>query len=707
MFKVFGSRALTVMRTRIGRAANPGFLHPSPLARTVLSRRPMIQPIRKLLIANRGEIACRIARTARAHGIATVAVHSDADARALHVAACDEAIHIGDEGHGKTPYLDTTALLVAAKRAGADAVHPGYGFLAETATFAAAVQQAGLVWVGPPPEVMTALGRKDAAKALARSLGVPVVPGFEVAAVNQDRNRDIGYPVLVKAVAGGGGRGMRIVRQPEDLDRALDIAGKEALAAFGDGTLLVEQYVAHGRHVEVQILADAHGHVIHLGERECSLQRRHQKILEETPCPVLDAETRAAITGAAVRLAQGVGYVNAGTVEFLYDEATRNFYFLEVNTRIQVEHPVTELVTGFDLVAWQLWVAQGMPLTVHQSDVQSRGHAVEVRLCAEDPRQAYAPQSGLVTAWQPASGEGVRIDHGLHPRDQVPVHYDALLAKVIAWAPNRAMALHRLDRALQGTVVHGLRTNREFLIDLVRQPDVVASRVHTHWLDDHPPAPHDPAVPDAVLVAAATWLHADALQHRFRSNPHRPDVTVLGAALGHLGPPWQVHVALQHLGSARFAWGVARDPDPLLWRVPALQGELHVIEHGDGLLTIDLDGVRQRWRVTAANGAIWLQAPDGIAWALCEGTLLPIPNVDAADAGSVVAASAAVVAEVHVQAGAAVVQGDPLVSLEAMKMLTVLRAPHAGVVKSVYVMKGDQVAAGKALVDLESQEQAA
>ncbi|MSP91240.1 MAG: ATP-grasp domain-containing protein [Myxococcales bacterium] len=681
-----------------------------------------MRTIRRLLIANRGEIACRIARTARAHGIVAIAVHTDVDAGALHVTACDEAIAIGSEGSGRSPYLDSAALIDAAGRMRADAIHPGYGFLSERAEFATAVLEAGLLWVGPPPEVMSALGRKDGAKALAREAGVPTVPGFEVTGrqtvhssgpldpggVGEGQVQDVaalaarvGYPVLVKAVAGGGGRGMRVVERADDLSAALQLASQEALAAFGDGALLVEKYVERGRHVEVQILADSHGHVVHLGERECSLQRRHQKVLEETPCPVLDAEMREAITAAALRLARAVGYVSAGTVEFLYDAATRNFWFLEVNTRIQVEHPVTECVTGLDLVAWQVAIAQGLPLTLRQADIPFRGHAVEVRLCAEDPRDRYAPQAGPVHFWRAPAGEGIRVDHGLHPRDVVPLHYDSLLAKVVAWAPTRAMALHRLQRALRHTRLAGVRSNRAFLLDLLHHRDVFHADLTTRWLDQHPPAADDPAVPDAALLAAALWRHGSALQRRFRSNPHRPDVTVLLPGPGHRGPAWTAHVALFARGHGRFGWGVARAPDPLLTLAPALTGEATLQAVTADHVALVVDGRRLHFDITVHGDVLWLQDDDGADWCVGEGTLLPQPRKAAVAEGSILAPGESVVTAVHVAAGARVSEGDPLVALEAMKMLTVLRAPFDGVVRAVLAARGDHVRAGAALVDLD------
>jgi acetyl/propionyl-CoA carboxylase alpha subunit len=660
-------------------------------------------------------------------------------------------VALGPDQHA--PYLDIARILEAARRTGADAIHPGYGFLSERAEFAEAVLDAGLTWVGPPPEVMAALGRKDAAKALARSLGVPVVPGFELArdaldpvaeapmepeesddpqqraraTLDEARRRDealarerqrsltgdeswargtasladalhladaIGFPVLIKAVAGGGGRGMRTVQRLEDLTEALHLAAREAREVFGDPALLVEKYIEQGRHVEVQILADAHGTVLAIGERECSIQRRHQKLIEESPSPGLPPGQRKALWESAVRLASGVAYVSAGTVEFLVDDQTGDFYFLEVNTRIQVEHPVTELVTGLDLVAWQLHIAAGRPLTLTPADALPKGHAIEARLCAEDPVRDFLPQSGPIVRWQPPVGTGVRVDHGLHASDHVGVRYDPMLAKIIAWGVDRATATARLTSALQATVLHGLVSNRQYLLDMLNEPGFAAGQTTTAFVAQHPPRPAPPA-PDATLVAAALWLHARGLQRRFRNHPSRADVTVLHAGAD------LVHVALAFTAGSRFQWGISRAPDPLLWDVPPLAGEVTLVERAATAVVLELDGHRRRWEVTQAGDGLWLQDDAGIEVHLREGTLLPLPQPPVPTAGSVLAPGPALVSAVHVEPGQTVAADAPLVTLEAMKMLTVLRAPLASVVLAVLAAKGDAVAAGMALVELE------
>jgi len=443
---------------------------------------------RKVLVANRGEIAVRVIRTLRALGVASVAVYSDADAAAAHVRAADEAVRIGQAAASES-YLNIDAIVAAAVAAGAEAVHPGYGFLAENARFARACADAGLVFVGPPPAAIESMGDKIAAKAVVSAAGVPVVPGAGAAGMPDEELinslNDRWFPVLIKPSAGGGGKGMRVVASRAELPDALAAARRTAVAAFGDGTLLVERYVPAPRHIEIQVLADAHGHVIHLGERECSLQRRHQKIIEEAPSPLLSAAQRAAMGSAAVSAARSVGYVGAGTVEFIVaGDSPDDFFFMEMNTRLQVEHPVTELVYGLDLVEWQLRVAAGEALPVDSGpfgggDPPMNGHAVEARVYAEDPSRGFLPTGGVVLEARLPAGAGVRVDSGIAPGVTVTSDYDPMLAKVAAWGPDRATALRRLDAALAETAVLGVTTNVAFLRDLLSDPDVLAGRLDT------------------------------------------------------------------------------------------------------------------------------------------------------------------------------------------------------------------------------------
>jgi acetyl-CoA/propionyl-CoA carboxylase biotin carboxyl carrier protein len=442
--------------------------------------------ITKILIANRGEVALRVIRTARAMGIRTVAVYSDADRGAAHVLAADEAARLGVPGEDSSPpaesYLNIGAILQAAKESGADAVHPGYGFLSERAEFARACAESGLVFIGPSPGVIGLMGRKDAARRVALGADVPVLPDYRPDAA------DIRFPVLVKAAAGGGGKGMRVVRTAAELPAALAAAGREAQSAFGDGTLLVERYVEHGRHIEVQILADVHGNVLHLGERDCSVQRRHQKVVEESPAPTVSQALRERLTVAAVRLAAEVGYVNAGTVEFLV--AGEEFFLLEMNTRLQVEHSVTELVTGLDLVELQIRVARGEALPLRQEDVGPRGHAMEVRVYAEDPEQGFLPQAGQagVVSW-PA---GARVDSALRDFDVVSPWYDPMIAKITAHGPDREAARHALLAALADTRVDALTTNLRFLRTLLGSAQFADGAIDAAWLDRHPDHPFQP-----------------------------------------------------------------------------------------------------------------------------------------------------------------------------------------------------------------------
>jgi 3-methylcrotonyl-CoA carboxylase alpha subunit len=487
--------------------------------------------IRSLLIANRGEIACRVARTARAMGIRTIAVFSEADAEALHVRACDEAWPIGPAAAAQS-YLRGEAILDVARRAGADAVHPGYGFLSENAGFAAACEAAGVVFVGPPVAAIEAMGSKAGAKALMDKAGVPLVPGYHGADQSPARLAEaaaaIGFPVLLKASAGGGGKGMRVVRSAEELTAAAESARREGEASFGDGRLIVEKYLERPRHIEIQVFADRHGNTLHLFERDCSAQRRHQKILEEAPAPDLDPATRAAMGQAAVAAARAVGYVGAGTVEFILD-AAGTFHFMEMNTRLQVEHPVTELITGLDLVEWQLRVAAGEMLPLRQEDLAIRGHAVEVRLYAEDPARDFRPQTGTLTRLRLPEGEGLRVDSGVEEGGVVSVHYDPMIAKLIAHGGDRREALARLAAALGRTEVVGVTTNAGFLKRLLEHPAVVAGPIDTGFvgraIDELAPTGEAASAEVLALAGFAEMLALDAAAKASAAktaDPHSP-----------------------------------------------------------------------------------------------------------------------------------------------------------------------------------------
>jgi acetyl-CoA carboxylase biotin carboxylase subunit len=460
--------------------------------------------LRRCLIANRGEIAVRLIRACREGGIEAVAVYSDADAGALHVRLADRAVHLGGSAPADS-YLHIGRLIDAARQTACDCVHPGYGFMSESAAFAAAVIDAGLIWIGPRPDAIAAMGDKLDARRRMIAAGVPVAPGGEIPPGGALPS-DLTYPVMVKAAGGGGGRGIRIVHTPDDLAEAVESAQREAEHAFGDGRVFVERYIAPGRHIEVQILADAHGAVIHLGERECSAQRRHQKVIEESPSPLIDMAARARIGAAAVEAARAVGYVSAGTVEFIADGAG-NFYFLEMNTRLQVEHPVTECATGLDIVQAQFRIAAGEPLRLTQDDVHLRGHAIEARLYAEDPDADFAPQPGRAAVFRPPVMPGVRVDAGIESGDAIPHQYDPLIAKIIAYDRTRDGAIRRLDMALRETVILGVTTNRDFLRRLIRHEAFAAGEIDTGFIERSMDAliadQVDPETLDRALIAAA------------------------------------------------------------------------------------------------------------------------------------------------------------------------------------------------------------
>ncbi len=461
----------------------------------------------KILIANRGEIAVRVIRACRELGIRTVAVYSEADQQALHVRLADEAIAIGPAPASES-YLDSERILQAAHASRAQAIHPGYGFLSENARFAQVVQARGLVFIGPSPEAIQAMGDKAAARAVAERAGVPVVPGYQgqdsEAALVQAAH-EIGLPVLVKAAAGGGGKGMRVVRQADELVEAIGAARREAQHAFGDQRLIVERYIQHAHHVEFQVLGDQHGTMLHLFERECSVQRRHQKIIEESPSPLLDPALREAMGAAAVAAARAAGYTNAGTVEFIVDPQTRQFYFLEMNTRLQVEHPITELVTGLDLVHWQIRIAAGEKLPFNQTDLRQRGHAIECRLYAEDPAQGFLPATGKLLRFVEPKGPGIRVDAGVTSGDEITIHYDPMIAKLVVSAEERPAAIARMQSALSETVLLGLTSNLRFLQDVLAEPDFQAGRAYTTWVESQFEGWQHPQceLPPEVLIAAA------------------------------------------------------------------------------------------------------------------------------------------------------------------------------------------------------------
>ncbi|MFZ2872698.1 acetyl/propionyl/methylcrotonyl-CoA carboxylase subunit alpha [Zavarzinia compransoris] len=648
----------------------------------------------KILIANRGEIACRVIDTARRMGIATVAVYSDADSNARHRALADEAVHIGPAPAAES-YLKGERIIEAALATGAQAIHPGYGFLSENPGFVEAVEAAGLVFIGPSPASIRAMGLKDAAKALMIEAGVPVVPGYhgerqdaDFLAAEADK---IGYPVLIKARAGGGGKGMRLVEKPADFAAALEGAQREGRASFGDGAVLIERYVTSPRHIEVQVFGDRFGTVVHLYERDCSLQRRHQKVIEEAPAPGMTAELRAAMTAAAVKAAKAVSYHNAGTIEFIVDGSgplrPDGFWFMEMNTRLQVEHPVTEAITGLDLVEWQLRVAAGEPLPLTQDEIPLNGHAFEARLYAEDPGKGFLPAPGPLL--HVAFPETARIDTGVRAGDRISAHYDPMIAKLTAQGPSRADALFRLRRALAATHVAGTATNLSLLQALCRDTDFAVGKMDTGLIGRKQEALTAAAPPDdaAILFAAMTALDLDPARPQFGfrlwgtgtvrvefvsgDDLVARDLRLLGAG----------QIAVEDGGCSTVFEAVAVGPDGLRARQGGRNLDAKVAHVGDAVSLL-LDG-----RISD--------------FALIDP--LAVEHTGGAAENRIVAPMTGVVRSVPVTAGSTVAKGDILVVMEAMKMEHSLRAAADGVVEAVHCTVGDTVDDGTLLVDFAPQ----
>ena len=700
----------------------------------------------KILIANRGEIACRIIRTARQLGIRAVAVYSDADTHAQHVRQADESVHIGPSP-ARESYLSGEKIIAAAIATGAKAIHPGYGFLSENPDFVDAVEKAGLVFVGPSASSIRAMGLKDAAKRLMEDAGVPVVPGYhgdtQDAAFLEGEADRIGYPVLIKASAGGGGKGMRRVERAEDFAAALESCRREAKSSFGDDKVLIEKYISSPRHIEVQVFGDSHGHIVHLFERDCSLQRRHQKVIEEAPAPGMSEDVRAAMTGAAVKAAAAVNYKGAGTIEFIADGSgplrPDGFWFMEMNTRLQVEHPVTEAITGFDLVEWQLRVASGEPLPVTQDDIRIHGHAVEARLYAEDPAEGFLPQAGRIDHLTFGAGEGVRIDGGVVGGDAVSPFYDPMIAKVIAHGPTRDVGLDRLGAALGGTHIAGLATNRDFLRALSKDEIFRAGRMDTGLIERHldlllrkselsqeaifaavfaaleinPAAPHAGFRHWGEAAQRVVFLHdGERLERRLVSDGKEyrlvggaEEATFSQVNMECAAPP---SVASRHLPLKGGEWEQAAAARP----ISPLEGEMPGRAEGGAKPAALTISARSERNGASANLAARVvvnptRAGKSISVLLDGETFVflhpdPLVGADAAhgSSGDILAPMTGVVRLIEVKAGDTVKAGDRLLVMEAMKMEHTLKAPRDGVVETVFASEGGQAEGGAVLVKL-------
>ncbi|MGB3448344.1 MAG: acetyl-CoA carboxylase biotin carboxylase subunit [Xanthobacteraceae bacterium] len=657
---------------------------------------------RTLLIANRGEIACRVIRTAKAMGLRTVAVYSEADADAVHVAMADDAVQLGP-ARARDSYLNIERVLAAAKQSSAEAIHPGYGFLSENAEFAQACADANLVFVGPTAAMMTAMGSKSGSKLLMEKAGVPLVPGYHgeaqddaTLAAAADK---AGYPVLVKASAGGGGRGMRVVRAASELTAALESARREAKAAFGDDRMLIEKYVQNPRHIEVQIVGDSHGNLLSLFERECTLQRRHQKVIEEAPSPTLNAGQREKVCEAARKAAGAVNYVGAGTIEFVSDG--KEVFFIEMNTRLQVEHPVTELISGVDLVEWQLRVAFGEKLPMTQDQLKLNGHAIEARVYAENPDKNFMPSVGRIKTWRtPEEVGGLRIDAGYRQGSNVSPHYDAMLAKVIAWAPTRDVAIDRLNRGLEETDVRGVVTNIPFLSSLITHPDVRKNKIDTGFIERHlkdltpqPPAPGPlelAAAVAAILTREREAMHAD-VQSPWQTDGWMPVGQRHRIFIFKQGPGTELTIARRYGGGASALEIDGRDI------AFAFNAE------GDSAFAVSLDGARSHAVAVLDRRDVYVRTRNGrfeFTWAD------PFSGDDDEHVGEdrIVAPLPGTVVALLAKEGETLEKGAPILTLEVMKMEQTLRAPFSGVLKHINCKVGDIVQEGVELAEIEPTE---
>ena len=656
-----------------------------------------------LLVANRGEIAVRVMRTAKAMGLKTVAVYSEADATAQHVREADQSVCIGPAPVADS-YLQMDAILDAAERTGADCIHPGYGFLSENQAFASACEAKGIEFIGPPNAAIEVMGDKARAKRAMIDAGVPCVPGYQgddqaVSTLVAEAEK-IGLPVMVKAAAGGGGRGMRLVHELSELETAIDMAQSEAQNAFGSSELIIEKAVMRPRHVEIQVFADKAGHTVYLGERDCSIQRRHQKVVEEAPCPVMTPELRAAMGQSAVEAARAVNYVGAGTVEFLLDEAGE-FYFLEMNTRLQVEHPVTEMVTGYDLVEWQIRVARGEDLPAQQEDIELFGHAIEVRLYAEDPASGFLPSTGPIKLFTQPQGPGIRVDAGVETGDEVTPFYDAMVAKLITYGDTREDARLTMRSALQDTALFGPENNRDFLIDVIDQAEFISGAATTAFIADNYGDAFTPAE-----VSSADLASTGAIQHVLAMETHHSQSASVNEEL----LDW---VSMGRVTDTK-SYDVGEDAREVLV-VPLNAGEyevsvgdnshhLVVTDIEDHTMTLEVDGLSQRYHYQSEAPATLYLASDSLSMMLADNTRIPPEAEEAAGGGTIMAPMHGQLLSIDVAAGDAVTKGQRIAVLEAMKMQHELIAPGDGTVVDVVAVAGKQIGAGDLIMMLELEE---
>ncbi len=656
-----------------------------------------------LLVANRGEIAVRVMRTAKAMGLKTVAVYSEADANAQHVREADQSVCIGPAPVADS-YLQLDAILDAAERTGADCIHPGYGFLSENQAFASACEAKGIEFIGPPNAAIEVMGDKARAKRAMIDAGVPCVPGYQgddqkISTLVAEAEK-IGLPVMVKAAAGGGGRGMRLVHELSELETAIDMAQSEAKNAFGSSELIIEKAVMRPRHVEIQVFADKAGNTVYLGERDCSIQRRHQKVVEEAPCPVMTPELREAMGKSAVEAAKAVNYVGAGTVEFLLDEAGE-FYFLEMNTRLQVEHPVTEMVTGYDLVEWQIRVARGEDLPAEQEDIELFGHAIEVRLYAEDPASGFLPSTGAVKLFTQPQGPGIRVDAGVETGDEVTPFYDAMVAKLITYGDTREDARLKMRSALQGTALFGPENNRDFLIDVMDRDEFISGAATTAFIADNYGDAFTPAE-----VTSADLASAGAIQHVLAMETHHSQSASVNEEL----LDW---VSMGRVTDTK-SYDVGEDAREVLV-VPLSAGEyevsvgadnhhLVVTDIDDNAMTLEVDGLSHRYHFHSEAPATLYLASDSLSMMLADSTRIPPEAEEAAGGGTITAPMHGQLLSIDVAAGDAVTKGQRIAVLEAMKMQHELIAPGDGAVVDVMAVAGKQIGAGDLIMMLELEE---